>query len=209
MLNGKRVVQKFADWLAGHTELHGDTMIYYARSHQRKKLKSVTDMLVASCLVQSAAWPTNPHLDTRLRLLIGSPKETLSQISLGDLEAAEMLQYHVSGYASLREFYRLRDEGLHALPAPARPQPNPRELARKRKALAILVTLINSAADSIHGGLYDERRESVMHVDSLLVLLAEATAFLDRKQYTQFFPFRSKQRSDFFCFVSFCVGAYY
>lgn len=46
--------------------------------------------------------------------------------------------------------------------------------------MAALLAVIDSAADSIHGGLYDEQRGSVVQVDGLLALLGEALVFVDR-----------------------------
>lgn len=40
--------------------------------------------------------------------------------------------------------------------------------------------MINSAADNIHGGLYDEDRGSVVPVDGLLAMLGEALVFVDQ-----------------------------
>ncbi len=124
------------------------------------------------------AYPLEPELDEQLKMLITSPKEALTKISQGDSDAAEMLQHHLSGYAALRTFYALRDEEVIA----ERGQnPKLRELARKKQAFAILLTVVSSAGDSIHGGLYDERRESVIAVDTLLVLLGEALMFIERE----------------------------
>ena len=82
-----------------------------------------------------------------------------------------MLQFHLAGYATLRRFYDLRDNSL------AQGQ-RLKPLARKRSAARQLVTAINSAADSIYGGLYDESRKSAIEVDGLLPLLGEATALI-------------------------------
>ena len=57
-------------------------------------------------------------------------------------------------------------------------------LKRKKEAAKALVAVIDSAADNIHGGLYDELRGSVVHVDGLLALLGEATVFVNRKLFT-------------------------
>lgn len=60
-------------------------------------------------------------------------------------------------------------------------KPSLRPIARKKAAVAALLAVINSAADNIHGGLYDKERASVVQVDGLLALLGEALLFVDRK----------------------------
>ena len=99
------------------------------------------------------------------------------QIAELDSEAAELLQTHLSGYATLRQFYDLRDQEKQLKEGQ---KPKLRPLARKKAAAAALLAVINSAADNIHGGLYDEHRGAVVQVDGLLVLLGEALVFVDR-----------------------------
>lgn len=60
-------------------------------------------------------------------------------------------------------------------------KPSLRPIARKRAAATALLAVINSAADNIHGGLYDKERASVVPVDGLLALLGEALLFVNRK----------------------------
>lgn len=77
----------------------------------------------------------------------------------------------------MRQFYDLRDAEVNA-----RKGEKPRGLLhRKREAAKTIIAVINSAADSILGGLYDETREAVIPVDGLLSLLGEATVFVNRK----------------------------
>lgn len=78
----------------------------------------------------------------------------------------------------MRKFYDLRDEEVNLEEGQ---KPTLRPIARKRAAAAALLALINSAADNIHGGLYDEESGSVVQVDGLLALLGEAMLFVDRK----------------------------
>lgn len=152
--------------------------MYYALAHQQKKLKDVLDLLVSFCLVQSMAYPPESELDDQLKRLISSPKEVLTKLSQVDYDAAQMLQLRLSGYATVRKFYDLRDEQVKEKPGK---KPKLRVQARKRQALSTLLAVIESAADNIHGGLYDEKRGSVVSVDGLLVLLGEAMVFIDRK----------------------------
>ena len=52
--------------------------------------------------------------------------------------------------------------------------------ARKRAAASALLTVIASAADSIQGGLFDPENTGIVPVDGLLVLLGEATVFVNQ-----------------------------
>lgn len=126
--------------------------------------------------MQSVAYPAASDLDDDLALLVTSPKEVLTALSAIDADAAEMLKLYLSGYATLRRFYDLRDAETNLIPGH---KPSLRPLARKREATTALVTVINSAADSIHGGLYDPDRHVVVQVDGLLTLLAESLPLLN------------------------------
>lgn len=94
-----------------------------------------------------------------------------------DPKAAGMLHTYLTGYATLRKFYDLRDEDVN-LEEGQRPTARPN--ARKAAAATALLAVINSAADNIQGGLFDENRGSVVQVDGLLSLLGEALVFIDR-----------------------------
>lgn len=135
-------------------------------------------MLISCSLVQSTAYPPRADLDSTLISFVTKPKQTLAQLAMLDREAAEMLAEQMSGYAMLRRFYDLRDQELAAQDGL---QPALRPAARKKEAVAALVAVIESAADSIHGGLLDTDVDSVVQVDGLLVLLGEALVFLNRK----------------------------
>lgn len=97
----------------------------------------------------------------------------------------------LSGYATLRRFYDLRDadtvkDAAEAdvqddVEAAARKPGMLRPLARKREAARALMAVIESAADSIHGGLYDPENESVVQVDALMALLCEALPLMNRE----------------------------
>lgn len=88
-----------------------------------------------------------------------------------------MLHRYLTGYATLRRFYDLRDEEMNLKEGE---KPKLRPIARKKAAADCLLAVINSAADNIHGGLYDESRGSIVQVDGLLTLLGEALIFVDR-----------------------------
>lgn len=158
---------------------YGTALIYYARAHSSKKIKDVLDLLVSYSLVQSTAYPAPGSLDTNLHSLIFAPKESLEHLALLDEEAAAILHEALTGYATLRKFYDLRDEEINLMEGQKLKQDSN---SRKKAAAAALLAVINSAADNIHGGLYDENSGSVVHVDGLLALLGEAMIFVTRKR---------------------------
>ncbi|RDW61233.1 putative nuclear pore complex subunit Nup85 [Aspergillus mulundensis] len=168
---GRRVSERYGDLTVENSEQYGLALVCYARAHNRRKVKSVVDLLISYSLVQSRAYPASNDLDEQLRTLIREPKTCLSAIASADEEAASILQFYFSGYATLRRFYETRDEAV-ALSAGQKPRYKP--LARRRAAAQALVAAITSAADSIYGGLYDPDRDSAIQVDGLLALLGEA-----------------------------------
>ncbi|OAP64093.1 hypothetical protein AYL99_00065 [Fonsecaea erecta] len=169
----RKVSDRFGDYLVNNTEEYGTALLCYARSHASHKIRQLIDVLVSYSLVQSRAYPPENDMDDGLRSLVGNPKTALIDIAEVDPEAAEMLQFSLVGYACLRRFYTLRDEESRNGSTT-----NPRPLARRRAAARALVAAVNSAADSIYGGLYDPERQSAIQVDGLLTLLGEATALL-------------------------------
>ncbi|KIX93201.1 uncharacterized protein Z520_11055 [Fonsecaea multimorphosa CBS 102226] len=173
----RKVSDRFGDYLVNNTEEYGTALLCYARSHASHKIRQLIDVLVSYALVQSRAYPPENDMDDGLRSLVGNPKTALIDIAEVDPEAAEMLQFSLVGYACLRRFYTLRDEESRGGATT-----NSRPLARRRAAARALVAAINSAADSIYGGLYDPERQSAIQVDGLLTLLGEATALLSRSQ---------------------------
>lgn len=152
-------------------------MICFARARSIRKVKEIANSLITYSLQQSRAWPPDEHLGGQLRSLVKNPRVCLSSIAKVDNEAAQILQFYASGYATLRRFYDLRDEPLLSRDgkSPLRP------LARKRAAAEALIAVIRSSADSIYGGLYDPDRDSAVLVDHLLALLGEAMVFISGK----------------------------
>lgn len=116
-------------------------------------------------------------MDPRLSALVENPKETFKDLVRVDPDGASLLQGYISGYAALRRFYDLRDEDVSDGTKKSGLTP----LARKKAAAKYLTSVITSAADCIHGGLFDAERDSVVQVDGLLALLGEALVFVDRK----------------------------
>lgn len=138
-------------------------------------------MLVAHCLVKSIAYPPLAELDDSLSSLIMAPKQTLTKLATLDPEGAQLLSNYLSGYATIRKFYDLRDEELLLKDGE---KPAHRPMARKRVAANALMIIISSAASSIRGGLYDESVETVVQVDVLLPLLGEALLFVNQPKRT-------------------------
>lgn len=151
-------------------------MICFARARARRKVKDVANMLIAHSLAQSRAYPPEEKLSGQLRSLIRDPKKTLSSVAETDSEAARILQFYASGYATLRRYYEIRDGT--ATEKDGRPL-KLKPLARKLAAADALVAVIRSSADCIYGGLYDNERDSAVLVDALLALLGEALVFVD------------------------------
>ena len=138
-------------------------------------------VLVAHCLIKSTAYPPLDELDESLNSLITSPKQTLTKLASLDSEAASLLSNHLSGYATIRKYYDLRDEEV-LLKLGEKPAHRP--MARKRAAANALMVIIASAASSIRGGLYDPEIETVVQVDVLLPLLGEALIFVNQPKRT-------------------------
>ncbi|KAL5334852.1 hypothetical protein BJX70DRAFT_343922 [Aspergillus crustosus] len=168
---GRRVSERFGDMTVSNSEEYGLALVCYARAHNRRKVKSIVDLLISYSLVQSRAYPASKDLDEQLQTLIRDPKMCLQAIAEADEEAASTLQFYFSGYATLRRFYETRDEAIGVAEGQ---KPRYKPLARRRAAAQALVAVITSAADSIYGGLYDPDRDSAIQVDGLLALLAEA-----------------------------------
>lgn len=93
----------------------------------------------------------------------------MEQLARRDLVAAEILGRLLSGYATLRHFYNVRDDPSTDIP-PVR---------RRTAAAAALTAVIASADDNIRGGLYDATRDAVVSEDFLLALLGEALVFTE------------------------------
>ena len=170
--------------MRANTHDYGNTLLYYARAHAALKIQEVLRVLVAHCLVKSIAFPPPEELDDALASLITSPKQTLTKLASVDSEAAQLLSNHLSGYATIRKFYDLRDEEILVKEGE---KPAHRPMARRRAAANALMVIISSAASSIRGGLYDPEVETVVQVDVLLPLLGEALIFVNR----EIFPIHS------------------
>lgn len=164
--------QRYADGLASSTGTYGPALMYYARAHATSKLKSTLALLTSMSLLHSAAVPTEQDLDPHLASLLSKERTALVSLAHTDTEAAGLLGSHLSGYATLRRFYDLRDQDVTSGKGALRP------LDRKREAAKALLAVTSSASDCIRGGLYDPNTESVVPVDGVLALLSEALPLL-------------------------------
>ncbi|KIH94466.1 hypothetical protein SPBR_05502 [Sporothrix brasiliensis 5110] len=150
--------------LANKSYRFGEAVWYFAIAHRPGKVREVMNLLISYSLVQSAAYPLEADLDDYLRRLLFERKTSLEQLARRDLVAAELLGRLLSGYATLRHFYNVRDDPSTDIP-PVR---------RRTAAAAALTAVIASADDNIRGGLYDAARDAVVSEDFLLALLGEA-----------------------------------
>lgn len=129
-------------------------------------------------LMQSTVFPPTNDLDDHLHRLLTKRGQTLEQLANQDLEAAQLLGRMLSGYATLRKFYEIRDT-----PGLASMSPHKAAMLRKQAAGALAV-VISSSDDNIRGGLYDETRDAVVSEDFLLALLGEALPFINADKET-------------------------
>ncbi|ETN37489.1 uncharacterized protein HMPREF1541_07111 [Cyphellophora europaea CBS 101466] len=185
MDEARAMSDKLGDHLAHNTTQYGLALLCYAKSHNAVRIQQLTEMLISYCLVQSCPYPEENELDEALRGLVETPKSAFAAIIDADPEAASILQFYVVGYACVRRIFVLRDQE-HSTQRNKTSRPNLR--ARKRVAAKAIVAAVNSAADSIYGGLYDAERQTAIQADALLPLLGEATALLakdhDNRSFT-------------------------
>ena len=167
--------ERLGDHLSHNTTKYGMALLCYARSHNAARVQQLTEMLISYCLVQSRAWPADGEADVTLLSLVESPKIAFANMMDSDPEAASVLQFYVVGYACVRKLFSYRDHRLSSEDSSSRVKT---ESGGKRVAAKALVAAINSAADSIYGGLYDADRQTAVQVDALMPLLGEATALL-------------------------------
>ncbi|KAK5095895.1 hypothetical protein LTR70_003214 [Exophiala xenobiotica] len=161
----RKVSEQFGDHLVNTSSDYGTALLCYARSQAEGKVQKLIELLNSYCLVQSKAYPPEPEIDEALSKLVSNPRQALAGIAEADPQAVEILQFYLVGYACLRRYYTARDSSLASS-----------KTSQKKVAAKALVAAINSAADSIYGGLYDPSRQQAIQVDGLLTLLGEATA---------------------------------
>ncbi|KAI6748865.1 unnamed protein product [Fusarium graminearum] len=175
MINyAEETAETFAEILSKESHRYGEALWYYALSHRSDKVREVLNLLMSYSLVQSTVYPSEKDLDQELKDLLRKRTETLEKRAKQDLEAAQLLGRMLSGYATLRKFYELRDaEDLDNISST-------KALKLKKQAASALVAIISSSDDNIRGGLYDDTRDSVVSEDFLLALLGEATVFINQ-----------------------------
>ncbi|KAK0249765.1 hypothetical protein LTS09_015064 [Friedmanniomyces endolithicus] len=172
------IAERYADTLASTTHSYGPALIYLARARSPAKLNSTLGLLASLCLIHSSAYPAPADLDPQLASLLSGPRTALVALARTDADAANLLASHLSGYATLRRFYQLRDQGHGSVDA----QESLRPLARAREAAKALLAVLASASDCIRGGLYDPDTESVLPVDGVLALLGELLPLLGQRK---------------------------
>ncbi|KAK2593992.1 aconitate hydratase [Conoideocrella luteorostrata] len=173
ILYAEESAEHFADILSKKSHRYGEALWYYALSHRPDKVRDVLNLLISYSLIQSTAFPAEKDLDEDLRNLLCKRTETLEARAKQDLEAAQLLGRMLSGYATLRKFYEIRDEQkLEEISST-------KSKVLKKQAAFALVAVISSADDNIRGGLYDGTRDAVVSEDFLLALLGEATVFIN------------------------------
>lgn len=98
----------------------------------------------------------------------------MEQLAKQDLEAAQLLGRMLSGYATLRKFYDIRDsEGFANFSTI-------KSTKLRSEAIVALTAVIASSDDNIRGGLYDPTRDAVVSEDFILALLGEALPFISQ-----------------------------
>ncbi|EME46549.1 hypothetical protein DOTSEDRAFT_148840 [Dothistroma septosporum NZE10] len=174
----RNIAKRFADSLDQQgLQVAGTILMYYARAQAETELKDRISTLTASCLAQSAAFPQQSALDETLAALISKDRPAMKALAKIDLEAATLLSSQLSGYATLRRYYDIRDQEIYISQGIHIEQPL-RSLERRRAAASALFATITSAADCISGGLYDPEVESVVPADGILTLLGESLPLL-------------------------------
>ncbi|KAG8533761.1 uncharacterized protein KY384_001502 [Bacidia gigantensis] len=171
----RTIATNYADHVSKNTESYGTMLLYYARAGLETRVRDVLDLLISVSLVRSTSFPSTSSLDATLGVFLNIPCGIFVNIAENDPAAAALLHSLFTGYAALREFYDIRDNEIQRKAT----EDSTMEIARKEAAFRRLITITNSAADNIHGGLYDDHAGAVINVDGLLVLLGEVSVFVD------------------------------
>ncbi|OLN86421.1 Nucleoporin NUP85 [Colletotrichum chlorophyti] len=170
----EETAETYAELLAKESHRYGEALWYYALAHRPGKVREVLNLLMSYSLLHSTVYPPANDVDDHLYRLLNERSQTLEKYAKQDLEAANLLGRMLSGYATLRKFYEIRDtDGLADM--------SPYKAASLRKqAASALVAVIASSDDNIRGGLYDETRDAVVSEDFILALLGEALPFVNQ-----------------------------
>ncbi|KAK4222978.1 hypothetical protein QBC38DRAFT_61406 [Podospora fimiseda] len=162
--------ESYGEILARDSHRYGEAMWYYALAHRPHKVREVMNLLMSYSLIQSTAFPPTNELDDYLYKLLNDRNNTLENLAIQDMEGAELLGKMLSGYASLRQFYEIRDNEASL--------PNATPHSRRQQAATALISVIASSDDNIRGGLFDQSRDGIVSEDFLLALLGEALVFV-------------------------------
>lgn len=191
----RAISARYANKLTESSQSYGEALLYFARAHATKELQSTLDLLLSMSLVRSAAYPATNELDPKLAELLSDQVRVVSRLARMDVEAAKLLATRLSGYAALRRFYELRDEDEEDEDEDEdmadgdeedsvimrKKKSGLRPAARREEMVKAIVALVDSAGESIRGGLFDAEAAGVVQVDALLGLLGEAMGLLHRK----------------------------
>ncbi|KAJ0160900.1 Nucleoporin NUP85 [Colletotrichum tanaceti] len=171
----EETAETFAEILAKDSHRYGEALWYYALAHRPGKVREVLNLLMSYSLLHSTVYPPANDLDDHLYRLLNERSQTLERYAKQDLEAANLLGRMLSGYATLRQFYDIRDtEGLANMS-------RYKSASLRKQAASALVAVIASSDDNIRGGLYDETRDAVVSEDFILALLGEALPFVNQE----------------------------
>ncbi|KAL0942787.1 nuclear pore complex subunit nup85 [Colletotrichum truncatum] len=175
MINyAEQTAETYAELLAEGSHRYGEALWYYALAHRPSKVREVLNLLMSYSLLHSTVYPPANDLDDHLYRLLNERSTTLEQYAKQDLEAAQLLGRILSGYATLRKYYEIRDtDGLADMSSH-------KSASLRRQAASALVAVIASSDDNIRGGLYDETRDAVVSEDFILALLGEALPFINQ-----------------------------
>lgn len=166
--------QTYADILGEESHRYGEALWYYALAHRPGKVREVLNLLMSYSLLHSTVYPPANDLDDHLHKLLNERSQTLEQYAKQDLEAAQLLGRMLSGYATLRKYYEIRDtDGLASMSAH-------KSTSLRKQAASALIAVVASSDDNIRGGLYDETRDAVVSEDFILALLGEALPFVNQ-----------------------------
>ncbi|GAB7366394.1 hypothetical protein MBLNU230_g8191t1 [Neophaeotheca triangularis] len=170
--HARAVCERYADQVASVGEDYCSAMLYYSYANAWAKLDQITNTLTFRCITESSGTALGASL---------SRLESMRTLNTADNQHALLSQFQdgtqnlstrLAGCAMLKEFYELRDSA-------SANQQNLQTLGAMGEKLMIL---LSSAADSIHGGLFDPAVRSLIPVDCLLALLGETLPLLNDRR---------------------------
>lgn len=121
-------------------------------------------------LVRSEAFPAQGDLDKDFIEFLKNDSTIYESLFASDREGALILHESMSGYATVRNFYDLRDRSS-------------RGTKERNQAWEALSAIIASASDNVDGGMLDEKTDALIRYEGLLVLLGEALVFYQGEKF--------------------------